>query len=559
MGGSNGKRERDYQSEQKKRSEESELIFSKIPKDQYLCPYCDNIAELRNVHIGSGFLEFRCKKDGDIPIKVDTYLEKMTRANTYFREKCFKCNKRQIDCKEEILQYCFDCKKSYCKKHITSHDKSHQKVIPVNKKFNYCSFHSENNEYKKYCKDCKEHICGQLIGKNHKKHNTIDLYKLKINKEEKEIIAEKNKILRNIIKFNDIILDTYEKCPDNYLHYENVKNLAESIKNEDKSSEKFQSDYEKIEKKLNSQLIAIEDLNKKLEEFDMKINGKEEKLILKDKNLDDEFLNKLSKVFFECLKKLDLSGNIIKDIKCLKNMKLDGLEILNLSDNNVKDIEVFQDMDLNNLKELYLQNNKIEEIKVFLKTSLSKIKSIRMENNNIRMDLQHNKEVINKFKKVINTDALTIEDFNKKYECNISFKSKSIYFSDQLLGDSLIEDLSSINTKYDNLIKLEIRNNKIKNISHFSRKSFKNLKILDLSVNKIEEIDVLEEMNLENLEELFLSDNLIKNICPLKYFESKNLKQLDIKENQLNNNTFKEKNDEIIKILKKSKKLEIDL
>jgi hypothetical protein len=83
-------------------------------------------------------------------------------------------------------------------------------------------FHSDNNEYKQYCLKCKENICSEFVGKNHKDHDTIDLYKIKINAEEKEIIAQKNKILRNIIKFNDIILDTYEKFPDNYLYYINV-------------------------------------------------------------------------------------------------------------------------------------------------------------------------------------------------------------------------------------------------------------------------------------------------------------------------------------------------
>ena len=69
---------------------------------------------------------------------------------------------------------------------------------------------------------------------------------------------------------------------------------------------------------------------------------------------------------------------------------------------------------------------------------------------------------------------------------------------------------------------MNLRNNKIKDISPLSIISFKLLKLLDLSVNKIVIIDSLEEMNLENLEELYLSDNLINNICPLKYFESKN-------------------------------------
>ena len=36
----------------------------------------------------------------------------------------------------------------------------------------------------------------------------------------------------NNIKLNDIILNTYEKCPDNNYHIKKVINLAESITNE---------------------------------------------------------------------------------------------------------------------------------------------------------------------------------------------------------------------------------------------------------------------------------------------------------------------------------------
>ena len=292
-------------------------------------------------------------------------------------------------------------------------------------------------------------------------------------------------------------------------------------------------------------------LNQLLEEFNIKINGEEEKIILKNKNLDDKFVKYLSEIYFENLKKLDISDNKIEDIKYLEKMKLDKLQILNVSKNKIKDIEFFKDMELKNLEELYLQENKIQNIKALLETSFSKIKSLRIENNDINKELPQFREFLNKYDKVL-LNGISIEEFNRNYECNISLESQSIDFADMHLGDKLIKDFSVINKKFEYLIKLNLRNNKIKDISPLSTISFKLLKSLDLSVNKIVIIDSLEEMNLENLEKLYLSDNLINNICPLKYFESKNLKQLDLKNNKLHDENYKKKNDEIIISLKRS-------
>ena len=129
-------------------------------------------------------------------------------------------------------------------------------------------------------------------------------------------------------------------------------------------------------------------------------------------------------------------------------MKLNKLIIFNASKNKIKDIEVFQDMDLSNLEGLYLQDKKIQDIKVLLKTSLSKIKSLSIENNDINKELPQFKEFLNKFNNVL-LNGLSIEEFNRNYECNISLKSKSITFADSHLGDKLIKDFSVINKKFE--------------------------------------------------------------------------------------------------------------
>ena len=552
MGTSNGRRTKDYHIELKKRYEESEIIFSKIPTDQYLCPYCDNIPELINIHSNFGFLEFNCQKDGAIPIKVDDYLKKMVKSKTYFKEKCSICNKKQMDYKENIFQYCNNCQKSFCPEHIIEHNISHKEFIPINKKANDFSDSFKDKKLKKYCLKCKEKIVNEIENEKHKNHKSFinDLDNLDLDKE-KEIIAEKNNILSNIIKFNDLILDSYEKFPYNCNYIINVKNLAESFENEKINSKRLEIAFEKIEQVLNREKKFLDELNQKLEEFHMKIRGTEEKLILKNMNLNDEFLNSLSEIEFINFKKIDLSGNKIQNIKSLKKMNLNELEILNISNNQLMDIEVFKDMNLNNLKELYLQRNKINNIKVFLETSLPQIKSIRIENNNLNKEIPEIKEIQKKVNRAINVEVLNFREFNNNYKCNISLETESILFQDKGLGDKIIKDLSIVSNKFDKLLKLDLRNNSIKNISSLSIISFKSLKLLDLSLNIIEEIDILEDMDLENLEELYLSDNLIKDIYPLKNFESKKLRQTDLKNNQLNDENYKRKNKEIIKKLEK--------
>ena len=85
MGASSGKRKYDYKIETGKRYEENQKVFNSIPEDQYLCPKCSCIPELKNVHTDNGILEFRCINHGEIIIKVDEYLKSMIDSKTYLK------------------------------------------------------------------------------------------------------------------------------------------------------------------------------------------------------------------------------------------------------------------------------------------------------------------------------------------------------------------------------------------------------------------------------------------------------------------------------------------
>ena len=428
-------------------------------------------------------------------------------------------------------------------------------MILINKKNGRCLKHSDEEIYTKYCLDCKEHLCHKDDQK-HLYHNYQYFFEIQ---PDVKTITEKNKILLNIIKFNEIILEAFKSCPTNYFHRLNIVTLADSIKNENKRDSKYINfAINGFQNKFNEHQKNIDELNEALKKFNVTINGEEEQLSLNGMNLNDKILKNISHIYFNKLKKMDISGNNFSDIKCLKYMDLSLIEMLNLSNNKIKNIDVFEYMKLDNLKELYLHKNKIEDAKVFLKTTLPKIKKIRLENNSINSDLQDFKLIERQYGSILNYKAVTISDFNKKYECDISEKSKDIRIDDKDYGDTIIEELSLINTNYDKLEQLSLINCSIKDISALKFISFKLLKSLDLSLNKIEKIEVLVEINLSQLTNLFLSDNNISDIYPLKMLNSKKLEKIKLKNNPIMKGNNKDKNQVIINYLIEKKEVKVE-
>jgi Leucine-rich repeat (LRR) protein len=542
MGTSRSKTERqDYHQVMDKKYEENSTLYGSIPNDQYLCPKCDTIPQLINVHTDNGYLEFKCIKHGEIFIRVDNYLEKMKDSNTYYKERCCQCRKLQFDCKnEEIFKYCPQCKKTFCGEHAGKHieeNKSHEKmIILINEKNGKCAEHPLN-ECVQYCENCNKNLCSNCLEK-HNGHIIKHLFSIQGDTDSK-MIAEKNKILLNIIKFSDIVLETYRKCPYNYFHILNAKTLADSIRNEnERNSEYINFAMKRFEKKFEAHKKSINELNKSLENFNVKINGEEEDLSLNNMNLNDHILKILCQICFHQLKKVDLSGNHFHDLKNLKDLDLSSLESLNLSSNDIENIDIFEYINMQNLKELYLHKNKIKDAKVLLKASLNSIKKIRLENNSFSSDL---KELEKKFGSKLTYKAVTLSDFNKKYSCVISERPDEIRITDEDYGDIIIEELSLINANYDNLKSLTLVNCNIKDISSFKMISFKKLETLDLSLNKIKTIEVLAEINLVNLINLYLTKNEISDIYPLKFLKSKKLKEIFLEENPISKGKKKNK------------------
>ena len=309
---------------------------------------------------------------------------------------------------------------------------------------------------------------------------------------------------------------------------------------------------------LEDHMKIIDEINKELKEFNVKINGYEKDLSLKNMNLNNDLLKKISLIPFKDLIYLDISGNAITDITCLNKMDLSKLKKFDASNNKIAIIEVLESVNLENLEELYLEKNKIEDVKVFLSKTLPKIKKICLENNNIKNDLKEIEKLEVKYGGKLNIRSLNYKQFNEKYESNISENSSFINITNKPYGDIVIRELFLINDNYVKLKNLTLMSCEIIDISYLSRIRFTNLEKLDLSDNKIEKIDVLADMRLDKLSDLFLHSNSIIDIYPLKFLKSKKLKTIGLNDNPILSDNYKEKNEKIIKYLKE-KEIEVSL
>ena len=511
---------------------DKQKLYESIPNDQYVCPICGEIPQLVNIHSDNGNVEFKCHNDGELILNIEQYFKKLSEPNlTYYNTKCCKCNAIQKSEKNKIFKYCYLCKDYYCLNCLNKeeHPKKHlEQCVPVNVLSSRCKEHY-NEEYTSFCRDCKENVCEKLSSKQHRGHNITNFFKIE---NKKKIILEKNKLLSSIIKFNELILNTYEKSPDNYYHIINLTNLAESISTENaRDSIELEVALKNLELKIKNRKSVIEEFNKK---FKTSFNGKEESISLINRGLQDNDFKLLTRIGFPRLKDLDVSQNKITDIESLKDMNTSYLRNMNFNDNAIKSIGVLESLDLKSLQELQLKNNSITSVSTLLRSDLPALQFIRLEGNDgIDRSMDDFKKVLKKYTKKIIYVVQTYEDFNKKYDAKISEKSKIIDLRDKETGNDVLKDLYLISSNYDSLKKLDISGCKIDDISLLSRISFKSLETLDLSMNNIKNIDIFSEVKFNSLKCLFLNDNKISNITPLKALKCKSLTTITIKENNI--------------------------
>ena len=467
-----------FLSKVEKSLKEERLISNKV---SFLCPECGLLPpEISNINVNNKHIEFKCKKCG---------------IKEYNSKYIFK----EIDKNNNIINYYIQDynhkDKIWLKEYVNQKNKS-----TINK--NSLTF--DNNE------------------------KQFNIYKKIINKKDEQI--------KQIIKLNDIIIESCEKYQNNYFYLKSLNNISTSLRKEkywDSNDLKFlfTSFYNEIE-------YSGFAIYKLYDEKNIKIKREEEDLILSNKKLNDENIKCISLIKFNQLKKIDLSENEITNIEPLCNMILPFLESLNLSYNKIKNIVPLSEINSRILKYLFIQNNQIEDIQVFLDPDFPKLEILRLENNNINENSDSIKllELYNKTNNILVTNK-KIDEIEKKY--NIKYNEEKIEVEGTEEGDSMLRNLSIIlSQKNKNKMRyLNLKGNKIENPSILNRIHFNChfLEEFDLSKNNIKNLQFLNEMEAKNLKRLYLSSNYINDLSPLN-----NIKEYfpHLELIALNNNNF---------------------
>ena len=195
----------------------------------------------------------------------------------------------------------------------------------------------------------------------------------------------------NIIKLNEIILNTYNKNKNQYYYINNVVNNVNFIKkyNKETSNIFYKNINNKYDINIREENIQIKDkiISKEgLKNIISEIN--KEKLfninIISSKITNDlNEINFLGNFNFSQLKAISIINCNIKNIDNLKNINCPQLLKLDLSNNSIENIDILKSCNINNLKYLSLKNNKIYNINVFDGDVFSNLEELDLSYNKI--------------------------------------------------------------------------------------------------------------------------------------------------------------------------------
>jgi len=529
-----------------------------IPDDQFLCPKCDRVPEILSVHTDNGYIKLKCKVHGILELTVQNYYYSFRDSGfNYLNTKCSKCS-LALEKQENLFQYCYTCKKDFCSKccnDIQVHPSEHlDSCILVNSKNNKCLTHF--GEYiTMFCEDCEANVCKNDINTKHKGHKLINL--LSLNKDYlryRIIILEKNRILSNIIRFNNLVLNTCSKYLDNYYHKKSVINIGKSLVKENlRDSQDIECISDSLKDTYKQQEDAIITL---LENNNIYITKKESNLQLRNKNLKDEEFRLISLIKFNQLQEINLSENNIKNIDPFRKMNLPYLEYLDMSNNKIVHVSPIAEINSKILKEIYLQNNEIYDFSSFLHAEFPKLELLRIDNNRFDSSSGTFQNLKSKYYNELIYEPKTFEDFNKKFSTNIEFlKTENINLTNTKGGNEILKELYNIIPFNNNIKQLILTNIDLSDTSVLIRLSFFNLEKLDLTLNNLTNIKFLYKMKLQNLKNLYLNDNKINDISALTAIEIPNIEIITLYHNNITSDDKEAK--EIVSSLKQKNVLVI--
>ena len=445
-------------------------------KFDFLCPECGEISpEISNINIDKKYVEFKCK----------LCAEKGYYSKNFYNEES-----------EDGLIFTYFCKPK----------------PPESEQDNKFLFREDKNNNMEF--------------RESKYSSNEDFTEEKLNQSLKTI-KEKNEQLKKIITFNNLVIETSEKCQNNYFHLKSLKNISSALKFE---KERDQNDLNLLLTSLNYENKFSENAIKKINDFlidkneNIKIERQNESLLLSSKKIDDELFKYISQIKFNQLKEINLSENKITNIEPLCYMCLPFLEYLNLSNNQIIDIKPLSEINSKYFKYLFIQNNQIEDIQVFLDDNFPTFDILRIENNKIEEN--NIIELINLYKKKGQILIKNINDI-KKYEFEYKENMNELDVSNKEGGDLMLKYIFINIPSNNKIITLKLDNNKIKDPSILNRIEFNFLEELHLNSNNIKNLNFLKGMKAKNLKILYLEENDFKDLTILGKIKKEYLKSLE--------------------------------
>ena len=539
-----------------------------IPDNIFLCPECEKIPEILSINTDISRIELECKCCGIFSKSIEEYILNLKNSKFNLKQdyKCKICEQ-----KKDIIIYCKICNDFFCEecninpeKHSSKHELD---VIKFKINKNKCNKHDE--KFISYCKNCQQNLCNEDFGV-HKTHNKINFNRInKSCRDYRKLINERINNLTKQMRINKLILDRSSKFPNNYFHMKDVINVGKSIENEslrnsndidcffielNNNSESKKKGKEKLKEAgyhltENEEFLHLsyfgnikDDKNKKENNQNENPNGTNEERIL----LDDKHFESISYIHFTQLNEINISNNSIKNIEPLSKMFLPFLESLNFSFNQIENIEPIANLNCKELKEIILTKNNISDISPFINSVFPKLELLRVENNKIILegnkDIECIKKIFGKKDDQFIYVPKTEKDF-KKYNLKISIKDDktSMNLIDAEGDENMLKELYLFITLEftNNIIKLNLMNNKINDPSILCKIRFPELITLDLTLNCIKNLKFLFKMKCRKLKNLYLNENKINNIHPLKNLVEKNQgitpQQKDKKEKEKSN------------------------
>ena len=471
----------------------------------------------------------------------DSYHYKINdNKNFYFVcKRCIKIPIVEFKIPDEIIITC------NCNDYTYNNERNvfeHFFVFEDEKKYNQINFQEllickdHQQKYEFYCGNCFQNLCKYCFYKNiHENHTILIFDAIKLQTEMK---------IKNIEDY----LNMENQCGLEGWKLLFIKILSKCIiKNyQNYPCYSFIKIIDNIYKFLVYKKDEIIDANNSKPIKEIKI--------INIKDINDNIKN------IELIRTISITGQNLDNINIICEADLKNLDILELSNNNIVDISSFVNSRFNNLKFLNLSNNQIDDknIPFFKKFNFKKLIFLDLSSNHLEnYDLFKNIQYFpslrtlyvssNKFNKEIDkTNNNEIIDLSQLFEIGLC---------DGVFSDDSIKIICRF--KLENLKVLFLNENKLTSINFLENLECNSLEEIWLNYNKLENYEILMKFN--NLKRIEINNNCIKDISKLNDFVKafKDLKILNIKRNYIDFELNDKKYKDILESIKNENKIKI--